>query len=73
MAKPVVDGLEQKTEGRMIVSHVDVNSDEGSELAMKYRVRGVPSFVLLAPDGRVLWQQTGGKPDVAAVEKAISQ
>ena len=38
MAKPVVDGLERKWQGKLEVAHVDANDDASSEITKKYGV-----------------------------------
>lgn len=71
MAKPVVDGLEQKTKGRLNVAHVDIGDEAGGALARKHGVGAVPAFVVLDGSGRVVYRKIGGKPDVEAVERLI--
>jgi thioredoxin-like negative regulator of GroEL len=71
MAKPVVDGLERKMEGKMKVARIDVGEDEGRAIAAKYGIGTVPAFVLVAPNGEVLYQKVGGKPDVDAVAAKV--
>ena len=45
MAKPVVDGLERKWQGKLEVAHVDANDDASSEITKKYGVSALPAFV----------------------------
>ena len=71
MAKPVVDGLERRTKGRLDVAHVDVGDDAGGELAAKHGIRGVPAFVLVGGRGQVLYRKIGGKPDAEAIERIL--
>jgi cytochrome c-type biogenesis protein len=59
LAKPVVDGLEQDLTGRAQVLRLSVMDDVGGELAMRYGVRGVPTFVLLDGTGEVVLRQAG--------------
>jgi len=72
LAKPVVDGLERKWQGKLEVAHVDANDDASSEITKKYGVSALPAFVLLDGSGNVLYRQIGGRPDVAKIEAAIS-
>jgi len=72
LAKPVVDGLERKLEGRAQVLRLGVTDDVGGALAMRYKVRVVPTFVLLNGAGRVVLEQAGA-PDQTAVIAAVEQ
>jgi len=71
-----VDGIERELEGRAQVLRLNVMDDVGGELAMRYGVRGVPTFVLLDGAGEVALTRTG-MPDregiVAAVEKLVGK
>ncbi|MEA3339377.1 MAG: thioredoxin family protein [Chloroflexota bacterium] len=74
MAKPVVDGLEREMENRMQVLRLNVTDGVGGELAMRYSVRGVPTFVLLDGAGEVMLAQVGRLKRaeiVAAVKSSI--
>jgi len=61
-------------ENQMQVLRLNVMDGVGGELAMRYGVRGVPTFVLLDGAGEVMLAQVG-MPDraeiVAAVESSI--
>jgi thioredoxin-related protein len=70
LAKPVVDGLERELEGRTQVLRLSVIDDVGGELAMRYGVRGVPTFVLLDGTGEVVLKQAG-MPDRAVIVTAV--
>ncbi len=72
MAKPVVDGLERKLEGQARVLRLNVLDDVGGELALRYGVRSVPTFVLLNSTGEVVLRQTG-MPDRDAIETAVEE
>ena len=37
--------------------------DPAGELAAQYQLQGMPSAVLLSPDGKVLWQHSGFRTD----------
>jgi hypothetical protein len=71
MAKPVVDGLERRNARRLDVAHIDIGTDGGRELAESYGVGAVPAFVLVDPGGRVLFRQTGGRPNAAEIERLL--
>ena len=61
-------------EGRAVVLRLDATDDLGGELAMRYGVRAVPTFVLLDGTGAPVLRQSG-MPDrvqiVAAAEKLL--
>ena len=59
MAKPVVDGLERELEGQAQVLRLNAMDAVGGKLAMRYGVRGVPTFVLLNGAGEVVLKQVG--------------
>lgn len=59
MAKPVVGGLEREMEGQAQVLRLNVTDSVGGQLAARYSVRGVPTFVLLDGDGQVVLTQVG--------------
>lgn len=50
--KPVVDGLEKEYQGKARVLRVDMLSDSGRELARKYNVDFVPTFVIFDTTGQ---------------------
>ena len=56
MAAPEVARVARDNAGRALV--LKVNTDEQTELAERYRVRGIP-FFLVFRDGRVVNQQAG--------------
>jgi thioredoxin-related protein len=72
LAKPVVDGLERELEGRAQVLRLSVMDDVGGGLAMRYGVRGVPTFVLLDRAGEVVLQQAG-MPDRDAIQATVTE
>ena len=71
MAKPVVDGLERELEGQARVLRLSVMDDTGRELAMRYGVRGVPTFVLLNGAGEVALEQVG-MPDRDGIKDTVA-
>ena len=68
----MVDGLERKWQGKLEVAHVDANDEANAEITRKYGITALPAFVLLDGAGNVLYRQTGGRPDVAKIEAALS-
>ncbi len=59
MAKPVVDGLENKLDGRAEVIRLDVMSRVGQQAARRYGVRGVPALVVVDGTGQAVYGQAG--------------
>ena len=59
MAKPVVDRLEQELAVQVQVLRLSVTDDVGGQLAARYAVRSVPTFVLLNGAGEAVFRQTG--------------
>ena len=59
MAKPVVDGLERDLEGQAQVVRLSVTDDVSAQLAARYGVRSVPTFVLLDGSGELVLTQVG--------------
>jgi len=67
-----VDRLERELEGRAQVLRLNVMDDVGGELAMRYGVRGVPTFVLLDSAGKVALTQVG-MLDRAEITAAVAK
>lgn len=59
MAKPVVDRLERDLEGQAQVLRLSAFSSVGRQLASRYGVRGVPTFLLFDGAGEVVHYQVG--------------
>ena len=56
---PFVDQLAGEFQGRVKVTTVDI--DESPNTAQKYRIRGVPTLVMVK-DGQIVGQQVGAVP-----------
>lgn len=56
---PFVNQLAGEYEGRVKVTTVDI--DESPNTAQKYRIRGVPTLVMVK-DGQIVGQQVGAVP-----------
>ena len=67
-----MDGLERDLEGQAQVLRLSVMDDVGGELAMRYGVRGVPTFVLLDGAGETVLIQVG-LPDRAEIVAAVER
>jgi thioredoxin-related protein len=59
LAKPVVDRLERDLEDQAQVLRLNAWSGVGRELAARYGVRGVPTFLLFDGTGQMVHQQFG--------------
>lgn len=60
MVAPTLDKLASEFAGKLLVAKV--NTDEHSQWAIKYGVRGIPTMLLIA-DGKVVKQQVGALPE----------
>ena len=67
-----MDGLARTLEGQAQVLRLSVMDDVGGELAMRYGVRGVPTFVLLDGAGEAVLKQVG-MPDRAEIVVAVKK
>jgi thioredoxin-like negative regulator of GroEL len=59
VAKPVVDGLEKKLDGKADVVRLDVLSGVGQQAARQYGVRGIPALVVVDGSGQAVFGQAG--------------
>ena len=59
MAKPIVDGLEQKLDGKAEVVRLDVMSQVGRQAAARYGVRGMPTLLVVNGNGQAIYTQVG--------------
>lgn len=71
MAKPAVDGLERRLEGRLRVARVNIATQGGRAVAAQYAITAVPAYVLLDGQGNVLYRQVGGRPNVTVIEQRL--
>jgi hypothetical protein len=72
VAKPIVDGLEKKLNGKAEVIRLDVLSSVGQQAARRYGVRGVPSLVVVDGSGQVVYGQAGIPRSNQVVEQVES-
>jgi len=59
LAKPIVDGLERDLDGQARVVRLSVLSELGREVAQRYGVRGVPTFLIFDGQGELIERQVG--------------
>jgi thioredoxin 1 len=57
--RPVVDDIEQKYRGRLIVLRVNIQSPVGRELAQYYSFEYTPTFIFFDGEGREVWRSVG--------------
>jgi len=57
--QPVLDQLKNDMGENVRIIKIDV--DKNPQAADKFKVRGVPTFVLFK-DGEIMWRQSGGMP-----------
>jgi thioredoxin 1 len=66
---PVLDQLKDKMGDKIRIIKIDV--DKNQDVAAKFKVRGVPTFVLFQK-GEILWRQSGGMDINTLHNKIIS-
>ena len=52
---PVVDGLENEFGDQIEFLRIDSGSSDGLSIFRAYGLRGHPCYVMINPDGEVLW------------------
>ncbi len=57
--QPIVYGLEAAYQDRLVFDRLDAETAAGRTQLRKYSLRGHPSYVILDPQGDVLWSATG--------------
>lgn len=60
MVAPIFDKIAKEQAGNLIIAKV--NTDENSDWAMKYEVRGIPTM-LFVMNGKIVHQQVGALPE----------
>ncbi len=66
MVDPIVEELAAEWDGKVKV--VQVNADEAPQVVMRFRVRGVPTLMVVV-DGQVKARLTGYKPKAKILKK----
>ncbi|TNE56219.1 MAG: thioredoxin [Bacteroidetes bacterium] len=64
---PIIDQLKNKLGGKVRI--LKINVDKNQEAAARFKIRGVPTFILFKK-GEILWRQSGGM-DYATFLKKI--
>jgi thioredoxin-related protein len=57
--KPIVDGLEKETKGRLIVIRLDIQTEPGRTLAPLYGFQYTPTFIFFDAQGQEAWRVVG--------------
>jgi hypothetical protein len=73
---PVVNGLEAKYDGRITFRILNAGMGEGTDAFEFYRLPGHPSYVMLNPEGEILWQAFGPQSEATletAMEEALDE
>lgn len=69
MMSPVLDDLKNELGSNIRIIKIDV--DKNVQVAEKYKVRGVPTFILFQK-GEILWRQSGAM-DKNTLKQKITQ
>jgi thioredoxin-related protein len=59
LAKPTVDRLERELEGKARVVRLSAFDEVGQEMARRYDVRGVPTFLVFDGQGNLIGRDVG--------------
>ena len=65
-----MDGLEKDLEGKALLLRLDVGANPGRNLASRYLVRALPTFLVFDGKGNVVHRQFG-MPDRQAIIDAV--
>ena len=57
--KPIVDGIEQEYEGRLLVIRLNIQEQVGRELAPVFGFEYTPTFIFFDAQGNELWRSVG--------------
>ena len=66
-----MDGLERELEGQAQVVRLSVISQIGQEVARRYGVRGVPTFLIFDGQGDLIGRQAG-LPDRGRIKALVT-
>lgn len=70
--QPIVNGLEREFSEQLAFEPRDANTEDGKAAMRAYGLRAHPSYVIVAPDGQILWQFTGPL-NAAALRQRVCQ
>ena len=61
--QPIVNGLETEYAGKLAFDRRNAATPEGRAELKYYNLLGHPSYVIVAPDGKLLWSGFGLVPE----------
>lgn len=67
-----MDGLEQELQGKALVMRINLNETVGNEMAKKFSIYSVPTFIVFMGDGQEIWRRLGF-PDRSAIIEVINR
>ena len=67
-----MDGIEQDLSGKLVVIHLDVQSQAGRELGAEMDFRFTPTFILFDGQGQELWRSVG-RLEVERVRASLAE
>jgi thioredoxin-related protein len=71
LAKPIVDRLERELEGKARVVRLGAFGEAGQEMARRYDVRGVPTFLIFDGQGNLIGRDAG-MPDRDKIKALVA-
>ena len=60
--QPIVNGIEDDYQEEIEIRRIDAESPEGMTIFNGFSLRGHPSYLLIDPEGQILWQSLGEQP-----------
>ena len=57
--KPVVDGIEARYAGQLVVIRLDIHTTVGKQIAEEYDFQYTPTFILFNGFGEEVWRTVG--------------
>lgn len=57
--EPIIDSIEKKYEGKVLVKFINVYTDSNSTLTDKYNIRTIPTQIFLDADGKNMYRHEG--------------
>lgn len=60
--QPIVDGIESEYQQEVAFIRVNAGTADGLEIFNAYSLFGHPAYLLLNPQGEILWQSVGEQP-----------
>lgn len=67
--EPIVDGLEDDFGEQVEFRRIDAGTDQGQTTFRAYSLRGHPAFVIVDPEGAVLWTGLGEQTRQALMDQ----